>query len=181
MQSARNFATAKSKELPSFFYCVNDQASQVNTISQRTMDTTSRKACVVAVASLLVLDFLWLGVVGVGRRFFAMSKRIRGGEAAASSDWKSWQMVLLTVGAYVLLALALCRFAVIPSRIQGKPLWAASASGALLGLVIYGIFDLTNLVVFGRGYGLSLAALDVAWGTFVLAASAFLGILSSTS
>jgi uncharacterized membrane protein len=145
------------------------------------MNTTLNKAYAVAVASLLVLDFLWLSVAGAGGRFFAMSERIRGeGAAAPSSAWKPWQVALLTVGAYVLLALALCRFAVLPSRIEEKPLKTAATSGALLGLVIYGIFDLTNLVVFGRGYGLSLAASDIAWGTFVLAASAFLGILSST-
>jgi uncharacterized membrane protein len=41
-----------------------------------------------------------------------------------------------------------------------------AAHGSLLGLVIYGVYDLTNHATL-RGYPLSYAVSDIAWGTFL--------------
>lgn len=122
-----------------------------------------------AIGALLLLDGLWLTLGGAGERFRRMA-----GDLCAVRAWRPWQLACLTAAAYVLLAAVLCVFAV-PGR---KPA-AAAARGALLGLVIYGVFDLTNLAVFGRGYGLSLAAMDVGWGVFVMGAAACAGALAA--
>lgn len=129
------------------------------------MATRSRA---VAVCTLLVLDALWLIGGGAGARFLD--------RVASFSDvvpWSAWQLLLFVVLAYVLLAAALCVFA-LPA-----PPAEAAKRGALLGLVIYGVFDLSNLCLFGRSYGVDLAATDVAWGTFVMGASALAGSLSA--
>jgi len=119
--------------------------------------------CAASVAALLALDFFWLYLLGAGRRFLTMASGF-GAEA-----WAPWQLALFVSAAYALLGVALCVFARAPSPRE------AAARGALLGLVIYGVFDFTNLAVFGRGYGLGLALSDMAWGTFVMAASAYVG------
>lgn len=53
----------------------------------------------------------------------------------------------------------------------GKALWM----GALFGLVAYGTYDLTNLSTI-RGFTPTVAAIDMAWGTFVSAVSAAGGV-----
>jgi uncharacterized membrane protein len=40
-------------------------------------------------------------------------------------------------------------------------------------MVVYGIFDLTNLIVFKK-YSASVAFLDIAWGTFLFAITTLL-------
>lgn len=65
---------------------------------------------------------------------------------------------------YILLAVGLYVFIVEP----GKPLWQA----ALLGLVIYGVYDFTNYAVFKK-YELSVALMDMVWGSVLLAATTY--------
>lgn len=125
------------------------------------------EACALAVAVLLVLDFLWLTLAGTGKRFQQVARRI-----GTIEPWDSWQRSCFAVGAYLLLALALCLILGLDRSIR-KTLLA----GLLAGLIIYGVFDLTNLVVFGRGYPLSLAVSDICWGAFVMGASVLAGAL----
>jgi uncharacterized membrane protein len=65
---------------------------------------------------------------------------------------------------YLLLAIGLYVFIVEP----GKPLWQA----ALLGLVIYGVYDFTNYAIFKK-YDLSVALMDMVWGSVLLAATTY--------
>lgn len=53
----------------------------------------------------------------------------------------------------------------------GKALWM----GAVLGLVAYGTYDLTNLSTM-RGFTPTIAAIDMAWGTSLSAVSAAGGV-----
>ena len=124
-------------------------------------------ASALAVAVLLVLDFLWLVLAGTGKRFQDAAAQI-----GVIKPWQSWQRGAFAAGAYLLLSLSLFLILCLNKSI-GKTLLA----GLLAGLVIYGVFDLTNLVIFGRGYPLSLAASDVCWGTFVMGVSALAGAL----
>ena len=41
------------------------------------------------------------------------------------------------------------------------------AEGAFLGAITYGIFDFSNHAIF-KNYGLTLAIIDMTWGTFYL-------------
>ena len=45
---------------------------------------------------------------------------------------------------------------------------AVTGWGALLGFIVYGMYDLTNLAVL-RGWTGKVVLLDTAWGTFVCA------------
>jgi uncharacterized membrane protein len=66
---------------------------------------------------------------------------------------------------YILLAIGIYVFIVEP----GKPLWQA----ALLGLVIYGVYDFTNYAIFKK-YDLSVALMDTVWGSVLLAATTYI-------
>lgn len=66
---------------------------------------------------------------------------------------------------YLLLAVGLYVFIVEP----GKPLWQA----ALLGLVIYGVYDFTNYAIFKK-YDLSIALMDMIWGSVLLTTTTYI-------
>jgi uncharacterized membrane protein len=129
------------------------------------------RACAAAVIALLLLDFVWLYLLGVGDRFAAMARRLTGG----AKPWPAWRLGVLVASVYALLGLGLCVFALLPALDGSAPRLLAAAKGALLGATIYGVYDLTNLAVFGQGYDPGLAASDVAWGTVAFGAAALAG------
>ena len=113
-----------------------------------------------ATATLMVaLDLVWLGVVakplyqqGIGH---LMAEQPKMAVAALF---------------YAIFALGLLVFAVLPSGT-----WIQSAaSGALFGFFAYATYDLTNLATL-RNWPLTLALLDMAWGTLVSGVSAVAG------
>lgn len=68
---------------------------------------------------------------------------------------------------YLLLALGLTHFIIKPR----KPLWEA----ALFGLIIYGVFDFTNMAMF-KHYDLQFAVIDTFWGAALSAIVAWLAM-----
>jgi len=129
---------------------------------------SSLVACIVAVCTLIVLDAVWLSVGGAGSAFFSTAAGI-----GTIQPWKAWQTALFAFAAYGLLSVALCS-----TVLEDREPAQTAARGALVGLVIYGVFDFTNLAVFGRGYGMDLAFSDLAWGTFLMGASSLMGSLA---
>jgi uncharacterized membrane protein len=122
------------------------------------------KAFLAAFASFLLLDFLWLGIVmkNFNKRHLAEVGRIEEGEFRI--------LYLPALGVYFLMALAVAVF-VLP-RLQDASWWAPLAWGGLMGLIVYGVYDLTNLAIL-KHYPLPFVAADMAWGVFVFAASTF--------
>lgn len=119
-----------------------------------------------ASAVTLGLDLLWLGVVARG--FY----RAELGHLMA--ERVSWPPAFLF---YALYGAGAVYFAVEPALRAGG-LRAAAVHGALLGLLAYGTYDLTNMAVL-RGWGARIAALDVAWGVFLTAAVASAAFLAA--
>jgi uncharacterized membrane protein len=101
--------------------------------------------------TMLLLDGLWLGVVA--RSWYAsgighlMAAEPRFGVAAVF---------------YALYPLGLLVLGVMPHA-REPGLAAAAVSGALLGLLAYGTYDLTNLATL-RDWPLRLSLIDMAWG-----------------
>jgi uncharacterized membrane protein len=78
----------------------------------------------------------------------------------------------VAAGFYLIYVLGLVLIVSAPAEGNiGKALWM----GALFGLVAYGTYDLTNLSTV-RGFTPTVAAIDMAWGTFVTAVSAAGGV-----
>jgi uncharacterized membrane protein len=111
-------------------------------------------ACAVV---FFALDFVWLSQMGP--RFY----RQELGDLLL--DQPNFVIAGLFYLAYVLgIVLLVARPA------EGDVL-RALAFGAVLGFVAYGTYDLTNLSTL-RGFTVSVAVVDIAWGTFLTAVSA---------
>lgn len=114
-------------------------------------------AYLVVLLVIALLDALWLGVLatdffraGIGH---LLAEQPRLGAAAAF---------------YLAYAAGVVRFAVTPARgAAGR----AARQGALLGGFAYMTYDLTNLAVL-RDWPLSVALVDIAWGSAITAVAA---------
>lgn len=114
--------------------------------------------------TLLAIDALWLTVI-MGSTY----KSYLG-------DLMLSQPKLLPAALfYLIYAAGLVAFAVLPGvRADG---WKyAAMMGALLGLVAYATYDLSNLATL-RGWPLPLTFIDIAWGTVLSAVAASVGCL----
>ena len=109
----------------------------------------------VALAALLLLDGPWLTLMGP--RFY--TPRLAH-VLSASPQWGA-------AGAfYLLYALGVAILVVLPALESGRRPSQAFARGALLGLVAYGTYDLTNQATL-RDWPLMVTFVDMAWGTFL--------------
>jgi uncharacterized membrane protein len=110
----------------------------------------------------LGLDALWLSKVALGmyRRELGSLLLERPNLAIAGAFY------LLYVGGIVVLAVA-------PALSEGN-WWRALLMGAVLGLVAYGTYDITNLSTL-KGWSTRLALIDIAWGTVLTAVAATIG------
>ena len=123
------------------------------------MGHTIKLAAFGAVA-FMVLDGVWLGILmkNFYRDQLAPIARLSNGGLAP--NWPAAFVV------YVLLGTGIALF-VIP---RGPTLTLAAGYGALLGLVVYGVYDFTNYSTLRQWpFGLTIA--DVAWGTAATAAA----------
>ena len=108
---------------------------------------------------MLVLDLLWLGVVA--------TPLYQQGIGHLMADEP---LIAAAVVFYALYPVGIVIFAVSPQT--GGSSWGRTlAMAALFGFFAYATYDLTNLATL-RDWPLRLALIDMAWGTFVSAASA---------
>lgn len=118
------------------------------------------KIAVLYVVSLLVflgIDFVWLTTMG--ERFY------RKQLGALMSDSPNLGIALLFYLVYVVGVLVLVVMPALDAGSIGK----AIIGGALLGLVAYGTYDITNLSTIA-GWPAVVAAVDLVWGTTLTAA-----------
>lgn len=105
-----------------------------------------------ALLAVGVLDGLWLGVVA--RSFYQVEMA-----PVAADNFKLVPAALF----YFLYPLGILALALTPAA-SGWP--EALVRSALLGLVVYGVYDLTNMATL-KAWSLQLAVVDAAWGAFV--------------
>lgn len=123
-------------------------------------------AYVAVAAAFLAGDALWLGVVA--KDFY----RTQMGDLMSPNP-----NIAAAAAFYVLYVAGVVYFAVWPALASGS--WTtALISGALLGLVAYGTYDLTSLAVI-RGFTPPLAFVDMAWGALLTAAAATAGYFAA--
>ena len=119
-----------------------------------------------AVAGLvfLCIDLVWLGFVASGLY------RSQMGDLLAETF-----RIGPAIAFYLLYILGVVVFAISPALRGGGPMTALGL-GALLGLVAYGTYDLTNWAII-RNWPVLITLVDLAWGTFLTALSALAGFL----
>lgn len=108
-----------------------------------------------AIASYAILDFFWLGFVM--KSFYI---KTLGPLANLTAD-KSSFLINKPAGAitYLIMALGIIIF---PAA-RAQTLLQAALYGALYGLVIYGVYDFTNMATL-RGWTWQLSTTDLFWG-----------------
>lgn len=124
------------------------------------------KLFLVTLPIFTVLDFLWLGVISKNFYFnnIGMLMRIKNGQM--DPNWTA------TILVYLVLVLGVVVF-VLP-RFIGLPIdFKVFLYGALLGLVVYGVYDLTNLALL-KGWPVNIVIADILWGMFVYGTTSFL-------
>ncbi|RME62365.1 MAG: DUF2177 family protein [Alphaproteobacteria bacterium] len=117
---------------------------------------------VAAMAAFFALDVLWLGVVAKAFYANALGAWLRPAPHLAAAA----AFYLLYVGGIVY-------FAVAPA-LRGGGWSTALLSGALLGLLAYGTYDMTNLATL-KNWPLRVSVVDMAWGTALTALAALAG------
>lgn len=123
-------------------------------------------ACAGTATSMLVLDSIWLSTMA-GRLY-----RTELGDLLAD-DFR----VAPALAFYALYIAGVLRFAALPALRNGG-LRKALLDGALLGLVAYGTYDLTNQATLRR-WPVVVTALDLLWGAFLTGVSAAAGYLAA--
>ncbi|KAF0863521.1 DUF2177 family protein [Pseudomonas sp. LD120] len=124
---------------------------------------TTLVAWLATLLAFLLLDALWLGLM--------MSPTYR---ALLGSLLLEQPRLLPTALFYLLYVTGCLLFAVRPALQQGG--WRRAARlGALLGLVSYGTYDLSNWATL-QAWPASLALLDMAWGVLVSALASGFGV-----
>jgi len=99
-----------------------------------------------------VIDMIWLGVVAKG--FY---RRQLGTLMTPQVNWAA------AVLFYLLFIVGLLVFVIRPALVAGAPL-NALFYGALLGLISYATYDLTNLATL-KDWPLAVTIVDLIWGT----------------
>lgn len=119
-------------------------------------------AYIASAAAFFIADFLWLG--------FATPRLYRPQLGALLSDQPNLGVAAIFYAVYVVGIVVL---AVLPAT-AAKSLPMAIGLAALLGLVAYGTYDITNLATI-RGWPLAVSLIDTAWGVVVTVTGAVAG------
>lgn len=112
----------------------------------------------IAFPIMLVLDLLWIGVLGQGFYRSQLGSMLRPDVL--------WPAALAF---YVIYAFAVSYFVLTPA-IGAHSLMKALLAGALLGLAAYAAYDFTNLATISD-WPLTLTFVDLAWGVLVTTAT----------
>ena len=112
---------------------------------------------VAAAVLFLAIDMVWL--LWLGRSFYV----------SEIGDLLCQPPNLGAAGAFYVLYVTGLMVMVVWPAVQGGSLGQAVLYGAVLGLVAYGTYDLTNLAVM-KGFTTRIAIIDMVWGTVLTAA-----------
>lgn len=124
------------------------------------MGHTLTHAALGAVA-FMVLDGIWLGLLMKDFYRQQLAPIVRLADGGIAPNWPAAFVV------YVLLGAGIALF-VLP---RAATVSQAALFGALLGLVVYGVYDFTNYSTL-RQWPFALTLVDVAWGTVATGAAA---------
>jgi uncharacterized membrane protein len=107
---------------------------------------------IITLIVFFVIDMIWLGVVAKG--FY---RRHLGTLMSSKVNWTAAMLF------YLLFIVGMLVFAIRPALTAGVPL-NALLYGALLGLISYATYDLTNLATL-KDWPLIVTFIDLIWGT----------------
>jgi uncharacterized membrane protein len=118
----------------------------------------------ITLAVFFLIDMVWLGIVAKG--FY---RKHLGPMLSPKVNW------LAAVLFYLLFIVGLLVFAVRPALLRGRPVEALFL-GALLGLISYATYDLSNLATL-KDWPLTVTVVDLVWGTVLGGSVSFVSAL----
>ena len=117
------------------------------------------KLFLVTLPVFALLDFLWLGIIAKNFYLKNIGFIIRLKDGQMDPNW------IATFLVYIVLVLGVAVF-VLP-KFAGSPIdFKVFLYGALFGLVVYGVYDLTNLALV-KNWPVNVVVVDIVWGMFV--------------
>jgi uncharacterized membrane protein len=122
----------------------------------------------ITLAVFFLIDMVWLGAVARG--FY---RKHLGPMLSPKVNW------IAAVLFYLLFIVGLLVFAIRPALLRGKPVEALFL-GALLGLISYATYDLTNLATL-KDWPLVVTVVDLVWGTVLGSSVSFVSALVGKS
>lgn len=123
-------------------------------------------AYLAAAVAFGVLDYLWLSN--------AAPRLYRPAIGAIMADQVRWPPALIFYGLYLVGVTVLVTLPALKEGGIFKALW----SGALLGLVAYATYDLTNQATL-RIWPTHLTLIDLAWGSFATATASVFAVMAT--
>lgn len=120
----------------------------------------------VTITSVFLMDMIWLGVIAKNIYAENIGMLLRKSGSAMSPIW--WAAVVV----YICITLGILFF-VLP-KAHGDYLLAL-ASGALLGVVTYGIYDFTNYAILAN-WPWKITLIDVTWGIVLCGLSSLFAV-----
>ena len=109
---------------------------------------------------MAIIDFLWLGLVASKLYSSELGSLVGAAGGDMAFRWPAAAIV------YILLPLGLVLF-ILP-RLGSEPRARSLMWGAMFGLVVYGVYDLTNLALLPQ-WSLKVTIIDILWGMFLYA------------
>lgn len=123
-------------------------------------------ALLITIACFAALDGFYIGVLGRNH----WSQQIQSMNHSKKTNIRWFPAII----AYILMIAAILLFVV---KISENPWWGL-LWGALLGLIVYGIFNFTNLAIF-TNYQWTSALIDTSWGILLFGVTGALATLTA--
>lgn len=124
------------------------------------------KLLAIIIPAFLVFDFLWLGVIMKGFYMQELGELARRDGTKFAPRWGAAVLV------YLLIPLGIVLF-VRPTVGSSSSPWVAFVWGAIFGLVLYGVYDLTNRAILEK-WSLRMTVADILWGTLLCGTTALI-------
>lgn len=131
------------------------------------------KLFAVALTTVLLIDLIWLGVVMKGFYSQELGDLARRQGQALAPRWGAALLVYLLIAGGVVIFVR-------PLLGANATAWQAFGWGAAFGLVLYGVYDLTNLAVLDK-WTVRMTVVDIVWGSFLCGAVAAVMRLAEAS
>mgnify|MGYP001330335563 CR=1 FL=1 len=118
---------------------------------------------IIASIILTVIDIIWIKIY-MKKKYEKLVKKIQ------KNNMKS--NIFSAIAAYILMLVGLNLF-VLPKIEDGNEFKTSILYGFSFGIIVYGVYDFTNGVIF-KDWDFKLAFIDILWGGFVYFLSSFL-------
>lgn len=107
---------------------------------------------------VVIFDYIWLGLIM--KKFYVEALAPFGRVIDGSISMNLWPAVLV----YILLGLGLTFFVILPT--STLPILRTILTAIIFGVVVYGVYDLTNLATL-KDWTSSIVIADIIWGAVI--------------